>query len=278
MSQNKTNTRPGWSLEQRDPKFIESMMPIWEWFYRYYFRVKTDGWHHIPKNEQVLFVASHNGGLSSPDTTMMMYDWFRLFGIERPIYGLMHPIAWKAYSNTTKLAAKAGAIIAHPKPAMAAFEQGASVLVYPGGIQDVFRPYSQRDKIQFAGRKGFIKLALRAKVPLVPAISKGAHDTLFVLGDLYPIFQQLHQLGMPWLFDTDPEVVPVYWGLPWGLAIGALPNIPLPISIHTRICPPIVFDRYGREAANDRAYVDDCYHLVLTQMQQQLDRLFAEDT
>ena len=278
MSQNKTNTRPGWSLEQRDPKFIESMMPIWEWFYRYYFRVKTDGWHHIPKNEQVLFVASHNGGLSSPDTTMMMYDWFRLFGIERPIYGLMHPIAWKAYSNTTKLAAKAGAIIAHPKPAMAAFEQGASVLVYPGGIQDVFRPYSQRDKIQFAGRKGFIKLALRAKVPLVPAISKGAHDTLFVLGDLYPIFQQLHQLGMPWLFDTDPEVVPVYWGLPWGLAIGALPNIPLPISIHTRICPPIVFNRYGREAANDRAYVDDCYHLVLTQMQQQLDRLFAEDT
>ena len=278
MSQNKTNTRPGWSLEQRDPKFIESMMPIWEWFYRYYFRVKTDGWHHIPKNEQVLFVASHNGGLSSPDTTMMMYDWFRLFGIERPIYGLMHPIAWKAYSNTTKLAAKAGAIIAHPKPAMAAFEQGASVLVYPGGIQDVFRPYSQRDKIQFAGRKGFIKLALRAKVPLVPAISKGAHDTLFVLGDLYPIFQQLHQLGMPWLFDTDPEVVPVYWGLPWGLAIGALPNIPLPVPIHTRICPPIVFNRYGREAANDRAYVDDCYHLVLTQMQQQLDRLFAEDT
>lgn len=277
MSQNKTNTRPGWSLEQRDPKFIESMMPIWEWFYRYYFRVKTDGWHHIPKNEQVLFVASHNGGLSSPDTTMMMYDWFRLFGTERPIYGLMHPIAWKS-SNTNKLAAKAGAIIAHPKPAMAAFEQGASVLVYPGGIQDVFRPYSQRDKIQFAGRKGFIKLALRAKVPLVPAISKGAHDTLFVLGDLYPIFQQLHQLGMPWLFDTDPEVVPVYWGLPWGLAIGALPNIPLPISIHTRICPPIVFDRYGREAANDRAYVDDCYHLVLTQMQQQLDRLFAEDT
>ena len=277
MSQNKTNTRPGWSLEQRDPKFIESMMPIWEWFYRYYFRVKTDGWHHIPKNEQVLFVASHNGGLSSPDTTMMMYDWFRLFGTERPIYGLMHPIAWKS-SNTNKLAAKAGAIIAHPKPAMAAFEQGASVLVYPGGIQDVFRPYSQRDKIQFAGRKGFIKLALRAKVPLVPAISKGAHDTLFVLGDLYPIFQQLHQLGMPWLFDTDPEVVPVYWGLPWGLAIGALPNIPLPVPIHTRICPPIVFNRYGREAANDRAYVDDCYHLVLTQMQQQLDRLFAEDT
>ena len=277
MSQNKTNTRPGWSLEQRDPKFIESMMPIWEWFYRYYFRVKTDGWHHIPKNEQVLFVASHNGGLSSPDTTMMMYDWFRLFGTERPIYGLMHPIAWKS-SNTNKLAAKAGAIIAHPKPAMAAFEQGASVLVYPGGIQDVFRPYSQRDKIQFAGRKGFIKLALRAKVPLVPAISKGAHDTLFVLGDLYPIFQQLHQLGMPWLFDTDPEVVPVYWGLPWGLAIGALPNIPLPVPIHTRICPPIVFDRYGREAANDRAYVDDCYHLVLTQMQQQLDCLFAEDT
>ncbi|MGF1488668.1 MAG: lysophospholipid acyltransferase family protein [Prochloraceae cyanobacterium] len=278
MSQDRTNLRPGWSLEERDPQFLESTMPIWEWLYRYYFRVKTDGWHHVPKNRQVLFVGSHNGGLASPDTAMMMYDWLRLFGSERPIYGLMHPIAWKVYSYTSQLAAKAGAIIAHPKVAIAAFEKGASVLVYPGGAQDVFRPYSQRDRIYFAGRKGFIKLALRARVPIVPAISKGAHDTLFVLGDFYPLFEQLHQWGMPWLLDVDPEVFPIYFGLPWGLAIGPLPNIPLPVPIHTRICAPIVFDRYGREAANDRAYVDDCYRLVLTQMQQELDRLFAEDT
>ncbi|MGB5772851.1 MAG: glycerol acyltransferase, partial [Crocosphaera sp.] len=38
----------GWSLDERDPKFIETVMPYWKWFYDHYFRVKTDGWHHIP--------------------------------------------------------------------------------------------------------------------------------------------------------------------------------------------------------------------------------------
>ncbi|HBL14082.1 MAG TPA: glycerol acyltransferase, partial [Cyanobacteria bacterium UBA11162] len=44
--------------------------------------------------------------------------------------------------------------------------------------------------------------------------------------------------------------------------IGPLPNIPLPVPIHTRVCTPIVFDRYGDEAASDRTYVDACYEQV----------------
>ena len=78
---------------------------------------------------------------------------------------------------------------------------------------------------------------------------------------------------MPWLFDADPEVFPIYIGWPWGLAIGPLPNFPFPVQIHTRICPPIVFERYGRKAASDRAYVDACYDRVLNQMQKELDQL-----
>ncbi|NEN97378.1 MAG: glycerol acyltransferase, partial [Moorea sp. SIO3I7] len=152
---------------------------------------------------------------------------------------------------------------------------GASVLVYPGGAQDVFRPHSQRHQIQLAGRKGFIKLALREKVPIVPIISNGAHDTLIVLGDCYEQARQLHELGIPWLFGLDPQVFPIYLGLPWGLAIGPLPNIPLPIPITTRVCPPIVFERYGRVAARDQDYVDACYEQVSTQMQSELNRLVA---
>ncbi|NEQ84385.1 MAG: glycerol acyltransferase, partial [Moorea sp. SIO2I5] len=49
--------RFGWSLEERDPEVIESYLPQWEWFYRYYFRVKTDGWQHIPESK-VLLVGS----------------------------------------------------------------------------------------------------------------------------------------------------------------------------------------------------------------------------
>lgn len=271
-----TKNSIGWSLEERDPQVIASLMPFWEWFYRYYFRVETDGWENIPKQGKFLFVGSHNGGLASPDMVMMMYDWFRRFGTERLIYGLMHPIAWQVYPGVTQLAAKTGAVVAHPQMAIAALKKGASVLVYPGGAQDLFRPYSQRYKINFAERKAFIKLALREKVTIIPAISTGAHETLFVLGDFYKQIERLHHLGLPWIFGIDPEVFPIYLGLPWGVSIGPLPNIPLPTKIRTRICSPITFEHYGRECARDRSYVDECYRLVKTSMQLELSRLAFE--
>jgi len=130
-----------------------------------------------------------------------------------------------------------------------------------------------RDRIYFAERKGFIKLALREEVPNVPIISRGAHYSLIVLTDLYEQAKQLHEWGMPWLLGIDPVVFPVYLGLPWGGSIGPLPNLPLPVQIRTRVCEPIVFERYGSEAAGDRDYVDACFDLVTTQMQEQLDCL-----
>jgi hypothetical protein len=62
---------------------------------------------------------------------MMMYDWFRRFGTERPVYGLMHPCVWKAVPRVADLVAETGAVVAHPKMALAALRKGASVLVYP---------------------------------------------------------------------------------------------------------------------------------------------------
>lgn len=223
----------------------------------------------------MLIVGSHNGGIIAPDTLMFMVDWFRRYGPERPVYGLMHPNVWMVplYSQLT---VKLGAVVAHPRMAIAALQRGAAVVVYPGGAQDLWRPHSLRHRIYFAGRKGFIKLALRQGVPIVPAISNGAHDTLIILADYYKQLRQLHERGMPWLFGFDPMVFPIYLGLPWGLAIGPLPNIPLPVAIHTRVCAPIVFEHYGRAAASDRAYVNACYEKVCTQMQLELDRLVQD--
>ncbi|MCW5319117.1 glycerol acyltransferase [Nostoc sp. KVJ3] len=265
-----------WSLTQRDVNLIELLMPVWSWLYRYYFQVKTDGWHHIPTEGKVLLVGSHNGGMASPDLVMMMYDWFSRFGTERLVYGLMHPYAWKVSPEIAQLAQKFGAIVAHPKMASAAFEMGASVLVYPGGQYDMFRNHSERHKIHFAGNHGFVKLALKQEVPIIPVISVGAHDTLIVLCDCYDLVKQLHQLGLPWLYQIDPGIFPIYLGLPWGLSIGPLPNIPLPVQIHTRVCHPITFERYGQDAAKDRNYVNDCYELVHHQMQEELNQLVID--
>jgi 1-acyl-sn-glycerol-3-phosphate acyltransferase len=268
--------KSGWSLDQRDPKVIQLLMPIWEWLYHHYFRVQTSGWHHIPPDGKVLFIGSHNGGIAAPDMFMMMYDWFRRFGLERPVYGLMHPRVWQVSPAVAQLAVGAGAVMSHPKMAIAALQREASVLIYPGGAEDIFRPHHLRHKIHFCERQAFIKIALREKVPIVPVVSYGAHDTLIVLADIYKEIKQLHTWGLPWLFGIDPVVFPIYLGLPWGLAIGPLPNIPFPVQIHTRVCSPIVFEQYGQDAASDRAYVNDCYKIVCTQMQQELDYLVKQ--
>lgn len=270
-----TAYRPGWSLDLRNPHFIQAFQPLFGWFYEHYFRVQTEGWEQVPEG-QVMFVGSHNGGMASPDMFMMFYDWFKRFGTERPIYGLMHPKVWIVYPPLAFLAELAGAIPAHPKMALAALDRNASILVYPGGAQDVFRPFHQRDQIHLADRKGFIKIALQRHLPIIPAVSWGAHDTLLVLANIYPLMQQLHDWGMPWLLGIDPEVFPIYLGLPWGLAIGPLPNLPWPQPIATRIGAPIYFDRYGVDAARDRTYVEACYEHVRQQMQQELNILIAK--
>jgi 1-acyl-sn-glycerol-3-phosphate acyltransferase len=269
--------RPGWSLDLRNPRLIESLQPLWGWFYKHYFWVQTEGWEQIPDG-QVMFVGSHNGGMAAPDMFMMLYDWFNRFGTERLIYGLMHPKVWDVYPLLASTAEWAGAIPAHPKMALAALDRGASILVYPGGAQDVFRPFHQRGYIHLGARKSFIKIALQRRLPIVPAVSWGAHDTLLVLADIYPLMQLLHKQGMPWLLGIDPEVFPIYLGLPWGLAFGPLPNIPWPQPIATRIGTPIYFDRYGADAARDRSFVDACYAQVHQHMQKELDQLMVRDS
>jgi 1-acyl-sn-glycerol-3-phosphate acyltransferase len=263
-------TEPG---AERDPRVIQQLIPIWEWLYRHYFRVETSGWERIPPEGQLMLVGSHNGGLATPDLPMLMLDWFRRMGLERRVYGLAHPKVWQVFPQAAALAARTGAIPFYPRHAMAVLERGDSLLVFPGGGQDAFRPHRLRGRIHFGGRTGFIRLALWHGVPIVPLISWGSHDTLIVLEDCYKPMRRWHERGMPWLFGIDPEVFPLYLGLPWGLAVGPLPNLPLPARIHTRVCPPIQFDRHGHEASRDRAYVQECYARVVNEMQVQLDDL-----
>jgi 1-acyl-sn-glycerol-3-phosphate acyltransferase len=264
-------------LDDRDPEIIEKLMPFFGWVYKYYFRVQSDGWEQIPPTGKLLLIGSHNGGLAAPDTVMMTYDWFRQFGTDRLAYALMEPKIWQFLPGLARLATQVGTIHPHPELARAALRRGAAVLIYPGGAQDVFRPYCLRNRIYFHGHKGFIKLALQEEVPIIPFISYGAHSTLIVLADIYPQLQQLHNLGLLWWEKFDLGVFPIYLGLPWGLAIGPWPNIPLPVKLHTRVCPAIIFERYGEEAARDREYVEQCYRQVCEQMQNQLEQLVREE-
>ena len=156
---------------------------------------------------------------------------------------------------------------ANPDNAREALAAGAAVLVYPGGDHDAYRPWSERNRIDFGGRKGFVKLALREGVPVVPLVGHGAHESLVVIarGD-----SMSSALGFDRLRTT---VMPLVWQLPWGLSIPFVPGIPLPVKVTMSVGPTVDWSAHGPEAADDPEVVDRCYEEISAQMQGTLDAL-----
>jgi 1-acyl-sn-glycerol-3-phosphate acyltransferase len=161
-----------------------------------------------------------------------------------------------------------GALRASPANAGRALERGAAVLVFPGGDLDACRPYSRRYEIEFGRRRGFVRIALRHGVPIVPIVSVGAHQSLYVLTDGRAIAEALH---LPDILRWN--VAPIGFALPWGpFAIIPVPHFPPPVKIHTRILAPIHLN-LPPSAADDSDAVESAFVHVKNTMQSAMDDL-----
>ena len=253
----------GRRLDLRDPDFIRQAMPALELLYRYWFRVDAAGFERIPAGP-ALVVGNHSGGVMGFDAAMTLHAWLMHRGVEEPAYGLAHPFAFQTpYLNVH--AQKMGAILAHPKMAMKAFEQGAVVLVYPGGGDDAYRPFRLRNRIQIGSNRTYLKLALRCNVPVVPVVTQGAHNSLIVLDDGRKLAKDLG------LDRWKIERLPISLSWPYGLTLGVLPFIPFPTRMRIRVGEPILFNNSDRSPE-----AVDAYHLLVTTiLQDMLDQLAA---
>jgi 1-acyl-sn-glycerol-3-phosphate acyltransferase len=163
---------------------------------------------------------------------------------------------------------RAGCLAASPASAARAFAAGNLVLVYPGSDRDTFRPFRARYRIELGGRVGFVRTALRARVPIVPVVSTGTHEQFVVLarGDALA-----RALGLRRWLRTD--VFPVALAVPWGLTSGFLPYVPLPARTTLAFAPALRWPELPPAAADDPAVVARCYAEVRDAMQSALDRL-----
>jgi len=254
----------------RDPAFLRAARPILE-RYASYFRSEVRGFEHVPEHGPFLVVGNHSGGQMPPDIPVLLTAWWRERGEDEPIYALFHSF-FLGLPVVGPAMARAGAIEAGPAEAEAILHSGAILIDYPGGDYEVFRPWKERNRIEFGGRLGVIRLALRTQVPVVPAVSIGAHETVVVLGRGEALAKRL---GLDRLFRI--KVLPLVLGPPFGVVPGGIPTWPLPAKITVELLEPIEWSsRYGPEAADDDDVVRQCYEELTGAMQTALDRLAAE--
>ncbi len=265
------DTRVGSDPGAWDPAMIRETMRRMDWMYGEglsYFRPTIDGLDRIPQ-APTLLVANHSGGTSIPDVWGLMMCWYRRFGDTRPIHPLAHEMVF-SLKATAVLFSRMGVLRASPKIGDdVLLKHGRDLLVMPGGDLDTWRPFSERYKVRFAGRKGYARLALRTGVPIVPVAHAGAHHTLFVLSDGRKLADRL---GLHRRFRA--RIFPVHLSLPWGIGVGPLPHWPLPARLRYLVGSPISVAPVGQRFQEPPdALVDEFDAKVRHAMQLLLDEL-----
>jgi len=253
----------------RDPAFLRRARPVLE-RYASYFRSEVRGFDRLPAEGPFLVVGNHSGGQFPPDLPVLLTAWWRERGEEEPVYALFHSF-FLGLPGVGPVMARAGAVEASPSAAEAILRAGGILVDFPGGDHEVFRPWWERNRIEFGDRLGFVRLALRTGVPVVPAVSVGGQETLVVLSRGTRTARLLH---LDRIFRI--KVMPLVVGPPFGLVPGGIPTWPLPAKITVELCEPLDWPaRYGPDAADDDAVVRACYDEITGLMQDVLDRLAA---
>jgi 1-acyl-sn-glycerol-3-phosphate acyltransferase len=256
-------------LDARDPDYIREAVPAIRAWSDWYFRAQVTGLDEIPSDEGVLLVGNHSGGTLIADTFVFAQHFYDHFGPERVFHQLAHDLVFQVPGVRASLS-KFGTVPANPANMRKALERDAALLVYPGGDHETYRPSWEQDQIDFAGRTGFVKLALELGTPIVPVVAIGGQETALFLGRGQRISRTLRLDRALRL-----KVFPVQLAPPFGLTLLDLPlRMPLPSKITVQVLPRIDL----REELGAKAGPEDAYELVTQRMQDALSELADERT
>jgi 1-acyl-sn-glycerol-3-phosphate acyltransferase len=232
---------------------------IYDPLYRRWFRVEWEGLEHIPREGGALLVANHAGAIPS-DAPVIMH------GIEtelhRPVYGMADNL-FRSVPVFGTLWSRTGGLPAHPDNAYRLLhDEQQLALVFPEGTKATGKLMNERYRLRRFGRGGFVEIAMRSGVPIVPIAIVGNEEAMPIVWKS-PLLARL--LNVPYAPVTANMFV-------FGPLLGLV--IPLPAKFRLRVLPPVYFDvaanqeRYNRSVVMDAA--EDIRERIQTQVHEML--------
>ena len=258
-----TDTEPS-EITKWDPGLTERVMGFIRPLIKGYHRAEVRGLDTFPPGG-ALVVSNHSGGLFAMDVPVFATGFYEKFGYERPVFTLSHDVIFTG--PTADFFIKTGFIRANHENADEALRSGGVVVVFPGGDYDVYRPTLSENKIDFNGRTGYVRAALNAGVPIVPAVGIGGQETQIYLsrGEWLAKALRLDKL-------MRSKILPISFGFPFGLSAVLPVNLPLPTKIVMQVLPPIqIVAEFG-----ENPDIDEVDAHVRHVMQRALDELAKE--
>lgn len=231
----------------RSERMRELARTLYRPIYETWHRVEWEGLDKIPTEGGALLVSNHAGAIPSDAPSIM-------HGIEtelgRPVYGLADEM-FKRLPLVGLLWSRVGGVLAHPDNAYRLLrEQQQLALVFPEGTKGTGKSYQDRYQLRRFGRGGYVQIAMRAGVPIVPIAVVGAEEAMPIL---WKSPQLAKLVGLPYVPLTANM-------LAFGPVLGPLGALlDLPSKIRLRVLDPVHFDvepdlpRYSRSRIMDES-------------------------
>jgi len=220
-----------------DREYTNTIVPLFRLLYRRYWRVETTGLEHVPRHGGALLVSNHSGVLPFDGAMIEIAVIDEADRYPRALvasfFGTMPVLSW--------FLRRTGQTLGHPDDALRLLRSGELVLVFPEGVRGTGKLYSERYRLRRFGRGGFVEMALRAGVPVVPISVVGSEEIYPMLADVQPLARLF---GFPY-FPITPT-------FPW---LGPLGLVPLPTKWRIRFHAPVHTEDYGAGAADDPSLV-----------------------
>jgi len=244
-------------IPENDPfgirkEMIKATSLVTNFLYKYWNRVEVYGIENVPDEGAAILVPNH-GGVLPLDAAYIASSLILEHRQPRLVRSLVErflPTVPHFYTLITRV----GQVVGTYENAEIILKEGELLLIFPEGAKGASKPYYTYYELEDFN-VGFLELAIRNKVPIIPVGVIGSHEQALVLFDFKPAAK---------LFKMPTFPVTPFWPL-----LGPLGAIPLPAKYRIVFGQPLDFSACEEEILSDPEKVKE----LVTQVQSEVKKL-----